>query len=109
MSQKCPSCDYPYVPNSNGNGFSDVICPNCGGKITHPVANIFYGIVGIIIITVILGTCFGSNKESSNKRQMTSYEAQLWERWENSHNSNDFTKDELKTIWNISYSRNQKK
>jgi len=63
MAQKCPSCDYPYVPNGQ-----EVYCPNCGYKIVQPgclatVGGIFF----LIIIILMIGQCNDGNSKNIDK------------------------------------------
>ena len=61
MAQKCPSCDYPYVPNG-----SKVNCPNCGNEIK--AAGIKDVLAFIIIIVALLYFFVSpSSSESASK------------------------------------------
>jgi hypothetical protein len=57
MAQKCPACDYPYVPSGRR-----VTCPNCGMLIVNEIST-FAIVVGIAIA---LWALFGSHDENSN-------------------------------------------
>jgi uncharacterized Zn finger protein (UPF0148 family) len=64
MAQKCPSCDYPYVPNG-----SEVYCPNCGQKIVQPGCSSYIGAIFVgIIVLALVGQC---NKGGSNDSNTT--------------------------------------
>ena len=115
MSQKCPSCDYPYVPNG-----SSVTCPNCGQLIEEPscLTLILGCIVVIIFFGVAIGTCSALTNSSNNntttinssqntQNQLSAYETDLWNRWMKSRNGKNFTKEEQKTIWGISVWKDQ--
>jgi hypothetical protein len=57
MAQKCPSCDYPYVPSG-----SKVKCPNCGKEIS---VGCFSNV--IVLILIIVGVVhFCEDKSSSD-------------------------------------------
>jgi uncharacterized Zn finger protein (UPF0148 family) len=68
MAQKCPSCDYPYVPNGQ-----EVYCPNCGQKIVQPGCLQYLGtITFILFIIFLIGQC--TKNKSNNSSAATNSE-----------------------------------
>ena len=70
MAQKCPSCDYPYVPSGK-----EVYCPNCGQKIVQPGCLQNLGAIAFIIFIIFLiGQCNknkSDNSSTSNNSETT--------------------------------------
>ena len=62
MAQKCPSCDYPYVPSGK-----EVYCPNCGQKIVQPGCLQNLGAIAFIIFIIFLiGQCNKNKSDNSS-------------------------------------------